>query len=324
MNKVKRILAVVLAMAMVMAMSVTTLAAGEGGTTVLGTSADKGMITVSGIDPTDNNVTAVAYKIIEAKYEGTGGKFSGYNSLYPNVTFKADGSVDISEDKLSEIMKSVVGTTGITMNRSEDKASFSATSVDVGSYLVVIQNAETKIYSPVVVSTAYKNESGTYDIENGNVSVLANGNAWAKVLDKPGLDKVINGSDETVKGNTANIGDTVSYTLTTTIPYYGGSHPKFQITDKLTGLTYKDELTVKVGEIELTKGTHYTVAEPIANPFTIDFVVDGKYTLNEYQGQTLTITYNATVNDDATINQNANTNEATLTYSKDSSQEGQD
>ena len=55
---------------------------------------------------------------------------------------------------------------------------------------------------------------------------------------------------------------------------------------------------------------------------TINFVVDKAYKLNEYAGNTLTITYSAKVNSDAVLWKDVNTNTAKLNYTNDSKVEG--
>lgn len=321
MSKIKKMLSLVVAMVMVLAMSVPAFA--EKGvtttqTTATGTASDKADITVSGITAEDG-ITVTAYQIIKANYDN-GGKFSGYESLYKSVIPEITDDVTVTSEQLSDIIDDINanGTTGTPMTASEDGTVYKA-NVPVGTYVVVISGAETKIYNPVVVSVVYKNANGQTAMDYSNVNVVEADNSWVKVSDTPELDKKIVEDGNKVVGNTVNIGDTVSYELTATIPYYGGNYPVFNIVDTLDGLTYKEGLTVKVGDATLTKGTDYTVSpETVTNTMIIDFVVKGAYTLNKYQGQTLTITYDATVNDDAHINQDANTNTATLNFTKDS------
>ena len=321
MSKVKRILSVIMAMVMVLAMSVPTFAAAT--TTsqkeAKGTAEDTATISVSGIKA-EKGITVTAYQIIKANY-ANGGKFSGYQSLYPNVIKDVKNDVNVTSADLAQIIDATkVENTTYSMS-SEDGATYTAT-VPVGSYVVVISGADTKIYSPVVVSVVYKNKDGQTAMEYSDVNVVATGNAWVKVSDTPTLDKKIVEGNQEVSGNTANIGDTVNYKLSTTIPYYGGSHPKFNIVDNLSGLTYtENSLKVKVGETELTPGTDYTLTAT-SNQITVDFVVNGAYKLNEYQGQTLIVNYAATVNQDAKLNGVANTNDATLNFTKDSKVDG--
>lgn len=325
MKKMRKIFAVLLTLAMVLAMSMTAFAASSTSSNnpATGTTADRGTITVSGIDATETSITVKAYQIIKANYDN-GGKFSGYKSLYPTIIPDPTDDVTVTAAQLGNIIATnpKAADTEYSMTTT-DNSTYTAT-VPVGSYVVVITGAENKIYNPVVVSVVYKNKDGQTVMDFNNVDVVANGNAWVKVSDHPDLNKVIVDGANEVKGNTANIGDTVSYKLTTTIPYYGGKYPVFNIVDNLDGLTYANNLKVQVEGVDLSTEKYTVTPETITNTMTINFVVNGAYTLNEFQGKTLTVTYDATVNDQAHINQNANTNSATLNYTKDSKVEGGD
>lgn len=324
MSKIKKMLSMVLAMVMVLAMSIPTFAANgkTEGNAATGTASDKGTITVSGVEET--GVTVKAYQIIKAKYEN-GGKFSGYESLYPSIITNVKDDVTVDSAQLADIIDATkVADTEYDMN-STDGTTYKA-EVPVGSYLVVISGAENKIYNPLVVSVVYKNKDGKTAMDFNEVDVTDTTNAWAKVSDTPDLDKKIVEGENKVSGNTANIGDTVNYELSTTIPYYGGNYPKFNIVDKLDGLTYtENSLKVKADGNELAAGTDYTLTVNEAkNEITVDFVVNGAYTLNQYQSKALVVTYAATVNQDAALNGVANVNDATLNFTKDSKVDGKD
>lgn len=303
MSKLKKMLSMVLAMVMVLAMSIPTFAANgkTEGNAATGTASDKGTITVSGVEET--GVTVKAYQIIKAKYEN-GGKFSGYESLYPTIiTDVTADDITVDSAQLADIIDATkVAGTEYAMT-STDGTTYTA-EVPVGSYLVVISGAENKIYNPLVVSVVYKNKDGKTAMDFNEVDVTDTANAWAKVSDTPDLDKEIVEGENKVKGNTVNIGDTVNYELSTTIPYYGGNYPKFNIVDKLNGLTYtENSLKVTADGKELTAGTDYTLTVNEAkNEITVDFVVNGAYTLNQYQSKALVVTYAATVNQDAALN----------------------
>ena len=73
MSKVKRILSVIMAMVMVLAMSVPTFAAGTAPS-----DADKATITVTGIE---NGATVQAYRIVEPLYNDNG--LYGYQVVSP-------------------------------------------------------------------------------------------------------------------------------------------------------------------------------------------------------------------------------------------------
>ena len=325
MKKMRKIFAVLLTLAMVLTMSMTAFAASSKSENhpAKGTAEDTGTITVSGIDSTETKITVTAYQIIKANYDN-GGKFSGYKSLYPTIIPDPTGDVTVTAAQLGDIIATnpKVANTEYSMTTT-DNSTYTAT-VPVGSYVVVITGAENKIYNPVVVSVVYKNKDGQTVMDFNNVDVVDNGNAWVKVSDHPDLNKVIVDGANEVKGNTANIGDTVSYKLTTIIPYYGGKYPVFNIVDNLDGLTYANNLKVQVEGKDLSTEKYTVTPETITNTMTINFVVNGAYTLNEFQGKILTVTYDATVNNNANINQNANTNSATLNYTKDSKVQGGD
>ena len=326
MSKLKKMLSLVVAMVMVLAMSIPTFAAtGKNGEkAATGTASDKGTITVSGVEET--GVTVKAYQIIKAKYEN-GGKFSGYESLYPTIiTDVTADDITVDSAQLADIIDATkVAGTEYAMT-SAGGTTYTA-EVPVGSYLVVISGAENKIYNPLVVSVVYKNKDGKTAMDFNEVDVTDTTNSWAKVSGTPVLDKkIVEGENKKVKGNTVNIGDTVNYELSTTIPYYGGNHPKFNIVDKLNGLTYtENSLKVTADGKELTAVTDYTLTVNGAkNEITVDFVVNGAYTLNQYQSKALVVTYAATVNQDAALNGVANVNDATLNFTKDSKVDGKD
>lgn len=339
-------MAMLLAMVMVLGMAVTASAnAGDDGK--IGTKDDKGTITVSGIDVEDN-LTVTAYQIVKATYD-TNKNFSGYEAVYSNVdpaidvTPDSNGEIQISLEHLNAIIAAnKVADTMYNMTRSEN-GDYTA-EVPVGSYLVVVSGAEARVYSPMVVSVNYVNEDGSNVIQGGTVTTIQDGNAWVKETNQPNFtkvekDKTGKTEDETDYGNSVNVGSKVEYTLTINpVPYYGGSHPVFNVVDTLSeGLTY-DANSLKVQLVgssegaratDLTANTDYTFTQDTKNPqkLTVDFVVNDKYTLNDKvtadTNCKIVITYTATLNDKASLAANTtlygeNVNTAVLNYTKDS------
>lgn len=343
MKRMKKIFAMLLAFTMVLGMTMTASAAATQTTTTIGVTGketDRGTITVSGVTAEDG-LSVKAYKIVEANYENSD-SFSGYSPVYDGtVTVAENGDITVTDAQLTAILANITDSTkSWTMTPNTDKTAYSA-EVPVGSYLVQITGSEAKIYSNVVVSARYVHSSGQTGVESNNVAI-ENGNAWIKVQNHPEIDKNIVKTDNSeVKGNTAKIGDTVKYEIEADIPYYGGAYPTYSINDKLTGLTYKEGLTVKVvregkTDVTLAEGTHYTVTpnplETTTTEFTLNFVVDATdddvnnavYTLNDYAGGKVVVTYNATVANTAAMDEAGNLNTATLNYTKDSKVEGND
>ena len=297
MKKIKKIMAMLLAMVMVLGMTVTASAA-ETDDGIVGTSDDKGKITVSGIDAEEGGkLTVKAYQIVKAKYDDNK-YFSGYEAVYPNVSPaislipNAKGEISIGLDELNAIIAAdKVENTSYNM-KVDQEGGYTAT-VPVGSYLVVVSGAEAKVYSPMVVSVNYVNQNGNNAIQGGTVTTIKDGNAWVKETNQPNFtkvekDKTGKTEGETDYGNSVNVGSNVEYTLTIDpVPYYGGSHPVFNVVDTLSeGLTYDaNSLKVQLVEssedaraTELVANTDYTFTQDATNPqkLTVDFVVSNK------------------------------------------------
>lgn len=375
----KKILAFVMAMAMVLGMSLTSFAeedqqtppAVESTTTstnVNGTENDRGTITVKGIDAEKKNdvssVKVYACKIVEPQY-GNDGYFT---AEYKGLVDTLNNSEGIFDD--NKLTASIMGDLKAKMVLNADKSAWTinkedtaeagawtgavyemqenqegnySASVPVGAYLVLVMGGEAKFYSPIVVSASYVGDDGQSGIQS-DVLNIENGTAWVKVSDTPDLTKTAevpdrDKNDSNTDEVSVNIGDVIDYTITVNpIPNYDGAYPKFKVTDTLNnGLDYTytasetvtdfaSSIKVQVGDSVLEKGKDYTVTLNSANArtFSVDFVVDGKYTLGSYSGKSMTIVYKAKVNTDAAVNSGSNTNTVTLEYSKDSNIEGEE
>ncbi len=355
MKKMKKALAVILSLAMVLGMSLTTFAADPIPEKAEGTNKDKGTITIEGLGNTGatGTVTVSAYKIVEAKYENGGGLFSGYSEVYAgklgeNMSLdiagvKPGGSLSISREYLNAVNDY------ITTNKIEATATKEISAADtsctfddmaVGSYLILITGAEASIYSPMVGSVMYVTPSGdpiTNMLESGNIDVVGT-NEWVKKSDNPTIDKKIVESNGTDHSNSVNIGDTVPYEVKVApIPFYGGKFPVFNIVDTLDkGLTYNNNMVVTIynnGTLEHTFGDE-DAKKPIITPKTdettgittikVEFAKDFDYILNKYQGMEVRLNYSATLNENATMNQIANVNNVKLEYTHDSKVDSDD
>ena len=322
MKKMRKIFAVLLTLAMVLAMSIPTFAADN----VIGNSDDEAEIKVTNVD----SATSVkAYPIIKATY-GENGDFNGYQVLYtttPEITATKhdDNTLEytISEEQIAGIRNSLHND-GITMSNTTENPTTYSVVAPIGAYLIVVEGSETSTYNSMIVSTNYKNEAGVNAID------ITKNTAVAKKADKPTFNKTIKEESETKKGNSVNIGDTINYELTiNNIPKYEGKYPIFNVTDKLSnGLTFNGEdVSVKIGDTTLTKDVDYKFSKN-NQVITINFVdnnltAEGKtsygYTLNKYASSSMTISYSATLNNSAALNEIGNNNDAELKYSKDSS-----
>lgn len=323
MKKLKKLFAVMLSLIMVLAMGITSFAAVDN---VIGNSDDTAEIKVTDID---NATSVTAYPIIKTTY-GTNGDFNGYEPLYTTkpaiqVTKKADNTLEytLSAEQIAQIRENLKANDAVTMTPENEGSTTYTATAPLGAYLVVVEGSETSTYNAMVVSTNYKNVGGVNTIYTGKNT------ATAKKSTKPTLDKNIKNADATTKHNTVNIGDVINYEVSVAnIPEYTGRYPVFNVVDTLSqGLTFNGEdVTVTVNGTTLTKDVDYKFTKE-GQKITINFVdtsltATGKteygYTLNNYKGQNMTIAYSATVNENAKLNEVGNQNDATLTYSKDS------
>lgn len=342
MKKMKKALALILAMTMVLGMGLTTMAASQGYDEMYGTEDDRGTITVTGItQESDNDAFGVyAYQIVKATYDETTGIFSGYKALYPDISVEADsnGVVSFTQDQLDSIRNKIEAG-----NMAEGAASGELTyvsgttfktsdnSLPVGSYLIVVRGAETKVYNSAVASIVYDASSNVVDDDLN----IIDGSAWLKVTNAPDITKTVSepeeggtpDNSEVSNGNSVNIGDTVKYSVKIDpIPYYGGSNPVLNVVDTLSeGLTYtQGTLSVTVdnnplsSDVDEDTEANYYHAEITGDTITVNFVLNGKYTLNEFAGQSVIISYDATVNNLASVNVPGNENTAKLHYTVDS------
>ncbi|MEZ3487409.1 MAG: LPXTG cell wall anchor domain-containing protein [Lachnospiraceae bacterium] len=371
MKKFKKLFAVILSLAMVLGMSLTAFATEpkiptkDNPVAATGKKGDKATISVGGLstDNKDSGIEAYAYPIIVAKYQGNSeeGAFTGYDVVYkdvspiitlPEVKAGVMEKVNITQKHLTAIMDKINTDGSIQGTKMNISNGVATAEVPVGSYLIVIKGAETKVYSPVVASLYYVNSNGTNAMAGEPIANIAADQAWVKVTDTPKVNKFIVENNEDKKGNTVKIGDEIDYKVEVgPIPYYGGSNPILNLVDTmdvgLDRVTKLEDVNVSISNglttvKKLVKDTDYTIQETENNPrkITINFVVAGykaahpndkdvlsDYTLNEFASNPsnkIVVTYKAKVNNDATINQTANKNDVVLNFTKDSKLSGDD
>lgn len=370
MKKFKKLFAVILSLAMVLGMSLTAFATEsqiptkDNPVAATGKKGDKATISVGGLstDSEDSRIEAYAYPIIVAKYQGNNeeGAFTGYDVVYkdvspaitlPEVKAGVIEKVNITQKHLTAIMDKINTDSSIQGTKMDISNGVATAEVPVGSYLIVVKGAETKVYSPVVASLYYVNSDGTNAMAGEPITDIAAEQAWVKVTDTPKVNKYIVENNEDKKGNTVKIGDEIDYKVEVgPIPYYGGSNPILNLVDTmdvgLDRVTKLENVNVSISNgttVEpLVKDTDYTIQETKDNPrqITINFVVTGykanhpndkdvlsDYTLNRFASNPsnkIVVTYKAKVNNDATINQTANKNDVVLNFTKDSKLSGDD
>lgn len=161
----------------------------------------------------------------------------------------------------------------------------------------------------------------------------------------PTVDKEIVEDDDTVSGNTAQIGDTLTFTLTAKVPDVSAydEYYQFAFVDTLSkGLKF-NERSIKVqwaqnadGQFTDIEGTNYKVTEPTytgsgESSLRVDFgtqktvgddpdtkqVYDALNLFKGHKGWTIKVTYTVTLTEAAVVVDEANTNSAKVEFTTD-------
>lgn len=329
---VSRFMAVLMAMIMILSMSMTAFAA----------EAPKGTLTVNN---TVAGKTLDLYQIFTATKNGDNVAYtlnSAYEGFFQN---KITGASKLTGEALSEkayaYVKEQVGDDGskgatfakdilgwILSASGETKTAVESThsTADTADTKTVIDNL---VYGYYVVyplgatdtSTAPGNEtvkSVTSLVNVTDTTVTINMKSNYPTVVKKVNDK--NADD-------VNIGDTVTYTLTSKVPDMTGyTSYVFNFKDTLAkGLTFGSITSVKIGDVTINADTDGTKAE---NTYTLttknneDGTTEIKIEMNKFlasnankAGQEIKVTYTATLNKDAVTGFDPNTNKATVEYS---------
>ena len=301
MKHARKLTSLLLALVMVFALAVTVAAEGTGTAETA-----KGSITV---DNPIKGQTYTAYKIFDVVYddqdhysytigssnpwydtvaayaatEGNGLKLTQVNGGDTYVVTTTDA---FSAPPFAEALKAAVdGKTGITLKVVNGKAT--ATGLDLGYYFVK--------------SSA-----------NDALCNLTTTNPTVTIHDKN--DMPFSKVDDKVS---AEVGETVNYTITGKVPDYTGfTTYTYKVTDTMSeGLTFQKNVKVTVGDTDVTSACTITYdVESNANKFTVSIPV-----MSHTIGAEIKVTYSALVNENAVAK--ISKNSATLTYSNNPSEE---
>ena len=316
MKKMRKILAMLLALTMVLGMSVTSLAAIGGAS-----------ITVNGLSTAGPQEVDI-YEIY---------RLDDNNNLWVKrqwATAITQESDLADPEKLAELKDLVPETPDDTATSSNGTVSFD--SLQAGAYLVLVKDTLNKTtYSPMVAVT-YKYDSTTKLLVADSTTVVAKASTY-------NIEKTQSDIDDAV----VEVGDLITYTIKTTVPYIKADETdiSFQITDTLVGATYyltgeavkgvEAVSTVTVGGVAIEGVAIPSEAHEQSN-FTLN-LANLVSTSNTYAGKEIVITYTAKVSAVDTITNTANsdhvsnpehnattayTGQATITkYNEDKSKE---
>lgn len=326
----KRVFAAAAAIATVFGLAATTVATAN--------AADNATLTVSTTDAKFAGKTVNAYKMFSATVSGDGGsKAVSYtltdewkpffkNSTASGLTGATDENVnDKANDYVSKLKGEDLVAFATKASNWAQKNNITAATTTVstdatdGNYTATFTGLDYGYYVVAVPGATLANASGQYatlvSVDRTNVTANIKG-------DLPTVVKKVNGESAT----SAKIGDTLTFTLTSTIPDMSAYDTyTFNFKDTLSqGLTFGQVDSVKVGDTTLTKGTDYTVATSTVSDSTLLTVtmLNFKDKQQTNVGKTITVTYKATLNKDAVVGGHGNVNSATIQYSNKPGIEG--
>ena len=325
---VSRFMAVLMAMTMILSMSMTVFAA----------EAPKGTLTVNN---TVAGKTLDLYQIFTATKNGDNVAYtlnSAYEGFFQN---KITGASKLKGEALSEkayaYVKEQVGDDGskgatfakdilgwILGNTATVEATHTtATTTDTTTVINNLDYGYYVVYPLGATDTSTAPGNETVKSVASLVSVTGTDATVNMKSNYPTVVKKVNDKN----ADDVNIGDTVTYTLTSKVPDMTGyTSYVFNFKDTLAkGLTFGSITSVKIGDVTINADTDGTKAE---NTYTLttknneDGTTEIKIEMNKFlasnankAGQEIKVTYTATLNKDAVTGFDPNTNKATVEYS---------
>lgn len=329
---VSRFMAVLMAMTMILSMSMTVFAdepaAAPTGTLTVNNTVEGKTLDLYQIFTATKSGENVAYTLNSA-YEGffktkveNGSSLSGealseaaYN--YVKTQVGANGEAETAKTFAKDMLGWILDSNNkITATKTVDTTATSTQISDLayGYYLVYPEGATDTSAAPGT-GQDYTSVASLVSVTGDDATVNMKSNY-------PTVVKKVNDKN----ADDVNIGDTVTYTLTSKVPDMTGyTSYVFNFKDTLSaGLTFKEITSVTVGSgenvqnvIEGTSDNTYTLTRA-GQSITItmnNFLASNK----DKAGQEIKVTYTATLNKDAVTGFDPNTNKATVEYSNDPS-----
>lgn len=336
----KKVFAAAAAIATVFGLAATTVATAN--------AADGATLTVSTADAKFVGKTVNAYKMFSATVGGEGAnKAVSYTLTDTWKPFFMDstasglnGATDANvNDKANEYVSELAGDNLVAFatkasnwaqtqakNITADKTATVSAGATNGNYTATFTGLDYGYYVVAVPGATLANTSGQYatlvSVDSTNVNANIKGSL-------PTVDKKVQVNGNGADTADAKIGDTLTFTLTSTIPDMSAyATYTFNFKDTLSkGLTYGDITSVTVEGVDapLVKDTDYTVTTTPAaagNTLLTVGMTDFKNKQQTNAGKKITVTYTATLNENAVVGGAGNVNSATIQYSNDPSSTG--
>lgn len=302
MKRVKRVLALLAAFALMLAMAVPAWAASNTGSITVQNAKENEEYKIYRIfDLESYSENSYSYKMStkwsKAGFE-TDGAFKSYfetvnGYIKPKAEFTDETAATFAKNALAFAKEKNIEDDG---NKKAEKAGVSFNSLSLGYYLL--------------------------DTSLGTLCSLDTTNPTAILREKndsPTIEKKVKENDNWDTESNAKIGDNVEYQVT--IHAKKGAE-NYVLTDTMdNGLTFNNDIVVKTGTKELALNTDYTVktktADSIKNTFELTFTKTYLDSLTENTTD-IVVTYSATINEEAVVADTANQNTAKLKYGNNS------
>lgn len=335
----KKVFAAAAAIATVFGLAATTVATAN--------AADNATLTVSTTDAKFAGKTVNAYKMFSATVSSDGKAVSytltdEWKPFFKDSTASGLTGNDVTDANVSDKaydyvsgLKNNASALAAFATKASNWAQTKANNITAGATAEVSAAAADGKYLATFTGLDY----GYYVVAVPGATVADTKSQYATLVsvDKAHVDFNIKGALPTVDkkvqvGSTgkdaadAKIGDTLTFTLTSTIPDMSAySTYTFNFKDTLSkGLTFGQVDSVKVGDTALTTDTDYTVATAPADNGKTLLTVTMKNFKNQQAnaGKKITVTYTATLNENAVVGGAGNVNSATIQYSNNPSTDG--
>lgn len=309
MKRVKRVLALLAALALVLAMAVPAWAEGNTGSITVQGAVNGEIYSIYKIfDVTGYDMTTNPHKIT---YKVTDGWASFFEKGNPGANYVTlDSKNQISGTTLDSSTAPEFAAAAITWAKDSD-------------HHINVTASETA-NGDSVTFTGVTNGYYLVDTSLGALCSLDNvtGNA-ATISEKnkvPSVEKKVKNGDIYESSNSAKIGDTVEYKTTITI---NGSVEKVVLHDKMgAGLTF-DETSVKVkvdgADVAEDNYTLKKSGTESSDPCTFEIEFKDSYIAGLKTGTQIEVTYSATLNESAVIGTPGNKNDTWLKYGNNGS-----
>lgn len=302
MKRVKRVLALLAAFALVLAMAVPAFADGNKGNITVQNAKENEEYKIYRIfDLESYSENSYSYKMSEKWSKAdfaTDSVFREYFEIVsgyikPKVEFTDEAAATFAKNALAFAKEKNIEDDG---HQTAGKTGVSFSSLSLGYYLL--------------------------DTSLGTLCSLDTTNPAAILREKndsPTIEKKVKENDNWDTDSNAKIGDKVEYQVT--IHAKKGAE-NYVLTDTMdNGLTFNNDIVVKTGTKELALNTDYTVktktADSIENTFELTFTKTYLDSLTENTTD-IVVTYSATINEKAVVAGAANKNTAKLKYGNNS------